>query len=180
MNLYLKLATHWFSVALLYYIPMCPCCRETDINWMLQVGDCETGVWNTPLTLCLRGIELHNRLNIPYLKLVKLRALIIWLKFLNIHSYSPRTCRTYCNNNSHLKGLGDYNSCKIDSSDTKRAWAYESPPACSASSSHLARIDFSLQAFLKLSCRFSKRQMVVWLNSDPCTAARASPTLVWV
>lgn len=55
-----------------------------------------------------------------------------------------------------------------------------SPPASSASSSHLARMAFSLQAFLKLSCRFSKRQIVVWLNSEPCTAARASPTLVCV
>lgn len=54
------------------------------------------------------------------------------------------------------------------------------PPASSASSSHLARMALSLQAFLKLSCRFSKRQIVVWLNSEPCTAARASPTLVCV
>lgn len=54
------------------------------------------------------------------------------------------------------------------------------PPTCSASSSHLDSIDFSLHAFLKLSCRFSNRQIVVWLNSEPCTAASASPTLVWV
>lgn len=54
----------------------------------------------------------------------------------------------------------------------------DSPPASSASSSHFARMALSLQAFLKLSCKFSKRQIVVWLNSEPCTAARASPTLV--
>lgn len=54
------------------------------------------------------------------------------------------------------------------------------PPTCSASSSHLDRIAFSLHAFLKLSCRFSNRQIVVWLNSEPCTAASASPTFVWV
>ncbi|KAI1242400.1 hypothetical protein IHE44_0005940, partial [Lamprotornis superbus] len=46
--------------------------------------------------------------------------------------------------------------------------------------SHLDRMDFSLHAFLKLSCKFSKRQIVVWLNSEPCTAASASPTGVHV
>lgn len=35
------------------------------------------------------------------------------------------------------------------------------PPTCSASSSHLDNIAFSLHAFLKLSCRFSNRQIVV-------------------
>lgn len=67
-----------------------------------------------------------------------------------------------------------------DEKDERNRRRVGSPRASSASSNHLARMAFSLQAFLKLSCRFSKRQMVVWLNSEPCTAARASPTLVWV
>ena len=54
------------------------------------------------------------------------------------------------------------------------------PPVHSASSSQRARIGFSLQAFLKLSWRFSKRQMVVWLKSVPWTVASAAPTFVCV
>ena len=54
------------------------------------------------------------------------------------------------------------------------------PPEHSASSSQRARIGFSLHAFLKLNCRFSKRQIVVWLKSVPCTEANAAPTFVCV
>ena len=66
-----------------------------------------------------------------------------------------------------------------------RSWAPSlsmpliAPLLLSASCSHLTSRGLSLHIFLKLSCKASKRQMVVWLNTFPYIVPRARPTSVW-
>lgn len=67
--------------------------------------------------------------------------------------------------------LGDHLlSCKLLGRCCRlTSWGFSE---VSASFSHLCRRGFSLHMFLKLSCRASKRQMVVWLNILPANTQK--------
>lgn len=66
-------------------------------------------------------------------------------------------------------------SCKLVSRCCKlTSWGFSE---VSASFSHLCRRGFSLHMFLKLSCRASKRQIVVWLNILPANTQKQEVNL---
>ena len=54
------------------------------------------------------------------------------------------------------------------------------PVVLSASCNHFCNKGFSLHMFLKLSCRASNMQMVVWENTFPYKVPNARPTSAWV
>ena len=54
------------------------------------------------------------------------------------------------------------------------------PVVLSASCSHFCNKGFSLHMFLKLSCRASNLQIVVWEKTFPYKVPSASPTSAWV
>lgn len=54
------------------------------------------------------------------------------------------------------------------------------PVVLSASCSHFCNKGFSLHIFLKLSCRASNLQIVVWEKTFPYKVPSASPTSAWV